>query len=303
MLWLGESVWYVPSRFEDGSPAPPLWQLHPNFIDIEDGGYVTTRAPIAPELAELDGAAEPYHFADEELIVIRGLVRDGLRGIGLLQAHWWDMMLAGQLSDYEVNALRSGVPNGYLKVNAPQLTKPKARQLQDDWMRAHGGAKKRIAVLNATTEFHAIGLDPAALQLAQMRDYSTMAWALIFGVPPYMLGLTQARDTYANVESRFTELARFCLLPWAARMESGCDSELPRGQDMKINLDALLRADTATRYAAHKIGLEAHFITIDEVRDLEDRPPLTAEQKAEAEAAQQASQRISLLTGGEVPSG
>ena len=35
-----------------------------------------------------------------------------------------------------------------------------------------------------------------------------------------------------------------------------------------------LRSQTADRYAAHKVGIETGFETIDEVRDLENRPPM-----------------------------
>jgi HK97 family phage portal protein len=160
-------------------------------------------------------------------------------------------------------------------VLAPGLNPTKARQLQQGWMRAHGSVRKRIAVLNATTEFHTLGLDPAALQLAQMRDYSTADVALMFGVPAYMLNLSGAgtRDTYANVESRMIELRQFTLLPWARRVESTMDSEVPRGQDTKIAMDALLRADTLSRYRAHTLGIQGGFLLRDEARDFEDLPP------------------------------
>jgi len=48
----------------------------------------------------------------------------------------------------------------------------------------------------------------------------------------------------------------------------------PRGTFVKANLDALLRSDTTTRYAAYGVGLDKGFLTLDEVRELENRPPL-----------------------------
>lgn len=296
-VWFGEGIIYVPHRNDDGSPAPPVWQLHPDYV-AEDGGryYIPGSAPVTPLLAEdYPGPRADYEFAPDELIVMRGMLGDGPRGVGVLRAHFWELMMAGLITGYAANMLRFGVPPGYLKVNAPQLTRDKALDLQRDWMRAHGGTVRSIAVLNATTEFHKLGLDPVALELAKMRDYSTLDIALIFGVPPYMLGLTQASDTYANVESRMIELSEFTLLPWARRAEATFDAELPRGTDMKINLDGLRRADTKTRYEAHKIALDAGFLLVDEVREIEDRPPVPAE----AEAAQMAAlQRQLRLVGG-----
>jgi phage portal protein BeeE len=49
---------------------------------------------------------------------------------------------------------------------------------------------------------------------------------------------------------------------------------LPRGQAAKFNAGGLLRPTLRERYEAHRIGIEAGFLTPNEVRELEDRPPL-----------------------------
>jgi phage portal protein BeeE len=298
MLWsnYGESMWYVPNRNDDGAPAPPIWQLNPDYVEVDGGEYVIPGDnPVALGLGDDRDlgrlASVEYRFTDDELIVIRGELTDGPRGIGVLQQHFRDLLLAGAIGDYAGGMLRRGVPNGYLKVSAPNMTKGEAVGLQRDWMRAHGGLRRRIAVLNATTDFHAIQLDPQAMELAKMREYSLLDIALMFGVNPYMLGITQDRSTYANVESRFIELGEFTLLKWARRMESGCDAELPRGTDMRINLASLLRADTLSRYQAHKIGIDAGFLLRDEARAFEDLPTIDAAQLA-AEAAEYAAAAV-----------
>ena len=52
------------------------------------------------------------------------------------------------------------------------------------------------------------------------------------------------------------------------------DSEFPRGTSVKIKSDALLRADTASRYQAYESWTACRVADMDEVRELEDRPPL-----------------------------
>lgn len=49
----------------------------------------------------------------------------------------------------------------------------------------------------------------------------------------------------------------------------------PRGQAVKFNLDAFLRADTKTRMETYKLGLEVGAYTRPEIRTLEDRPPIS----------------------------
>ena len=47
------------------------------------------------------------------------MVRQGPRGVGVLKAHFLDLDLAGEVRGFAYNMLRRGIPNGYLKVNAP----------------------------------------------------------------------------------------------------------------------------------------------------------------------------------------
>ena len=49
---------------------------------------------------------------------------------------------------------------------------------------------------------------------------------------------------------------------------------IPRGQYARFTFESMLRADTLTRYQAHKIALDAGFLTVDEVRHIENLPTL-----------------------------
>jgi HK97 family phage portal protein len=154
------------------------------------------------------------------------------------------------------------------------MTAEQALDLKTKWLAQHGGSRRSIAVLNATTEFTPVAISPVDAQLNNAREWSNRDTALAFGVPPYMLGVPGDSSTYANVESRMIELRTFTHLPWQRRIESTLDAEFARGTGLKIATDALLRADTKTRYESYKVALEAGFMTVDEVRALEDRAPL-----------------------------
>jgi HK97 family phage portal protein len=141
-------------------------------------------------------------------------------------------------------------------------------------MSQHGGTRPKIAVLNATTDFQELRMDPFAAQLSELRRMSTLDIAQLFGVPPYLLGLPGDSATYANVESRAIEFREYTLLPWIRLIESCLDAQFPRGTSLKIKTAGLERADTATRYNAYKTALDAGFLTINDVRRLEDLPEL-----------------------------
>jgi HK97 family phage portal protein len=198
----------------------------------------------------------------------------GGRGRGVIDTHSLDLGLAATVRSYASGVFQSGVPAGYLKSTQPNMTAERAAELKAAWLAQHGGARRSIAVLNATTDFHAVSISPVDAQLTTSREWSLRDTALAFGVPPYMLGVPGDSSTYANVESRMIELRTFTLLPWQRRIETVLSAQLPRATNLKIRSDGLLRADTKTRYDSYKIGIDAGFLTVDEVRALEDRAPL-----------------------------
>lgn len=260
-LWHGDGYLYVPIRDATGAPKPPLWQLHPNDVTIDRGSYWVGNVEL-PEQSIVHLRGEPPYI--------------GGHGTGVIDAAGLDLSLAATMRTYASSVFSTGVPAGYLKSSSPSMSQEDADTLKARWLAQHGGAKRSIAVLNATTEFHPVQLSPVDSELVGAKESSLRDLALAFGVPAYMLGIAGDASTYANVESRMIELRTFTLLPWERRIESVLDAQLPRGTSLKIRSDALLRADTKSRYEAYKLALDSGWLTTDEVRALEDRPPLPA---------------------------
>lgn len=258
-FWLGDGLAYVPVRDETGQPRPPIWLLDPLEVGIEDDHYFVGDVELEQSTVIHLRGFPPY---------IKG------RGTGLLFKHAPDLALAILVRGYAAGQFRSGVPAGYLKINASNVTKAQATDVRDEWMLQHGRGRRGIAVLSQMTDFNAISVKPIDAQLDKQREWSLRDLALSAGVPPYMMGVPGDSSTYANVESRLIEFGRFTLLPWIRRIESVLDAQVPRGQRFKLKLDGLMRADTLTRYNAYKVAVDGGWLTDEEVRELEDMPPL-----------------------------
>jgi HK97 family phage portal protein len=276
MLWYGDGFIYTPNRGADGTPLPPVFVLDPWDIETVGPGSTDSRPPghyVAGGSERID---------DNVLVHVRGEgpYDENGRGFGVLTRYARSYGLLGQIGEYSDGMYGSGVPAGYLKVQSPNISDTQAEDLRSKWMDRHGRGRG-IAVLNSVTEFTPLAFSPVDAALIDSKRLSMLDIALAFGVPPHMLGLPTADDTYANVESRMLEFVQFTVLPWVRRVESGLDSEFALGTGLKIDLRGLLRADTAVRVSAYHYGLTDGWMTKDEVRDLEDLPPLTAAQHNE----------------------
>ena len=143
-------------------------------------------------------------------------------------------------------------------------------------------SSRTVAVLNSSTSFTPLSWNPEELQLVEARKFTLTELELIFGLPVGWLGGQTSSRTYSNIESDAVNLIKFSLAGHLARFEHTFSLAQPRGTVTRANLDAVLRADTLTRYQAHGIALDKGFLTVDEVRELEHREPLP---KLEVEGA------------------
>jgi HK97 family phage portal protein len=126
-------------------------------------------------------------------------------------------------------------------------------------------------------KWQSLSVNPNESQFIDSRKLGVSEIARTFGLPPEMIGGEAGNSlTYTNVESQGMHFAQHSILPWAIRLESAISTLLPRGQTVKFNLDGLRRADTKSRYEAHAIALASGFMTVDEVRALEDLGPMPA---------------------------
>lgn len=267
----GEGIAYTPRELVNGEPTgpivTPIYILNPNRVEVEDGRYYV-------EDDESDDGR--FYIDSRELLITRNIVRPGkYRGIGAIQAHAYDFALSADIRAYLDTLFQRGIPNGYLKTSKPDITQEQVNTLRDRWMAQHGKIRKSIAVLNATTEFHPLEIDPQAVQITELMRLTAWQVCIIYGVPPGKLGISLGQsNTYSNLEAEGTAFVRDSLLPIARKLEAAIDAVLPAGTQLKIDFNQLQRADTASRFDAYKVGIDAGFLTVDEVRAYEDLPPI-----------------------------
>jgi phage portal protein BeeE len=91
--------------------------------------------------------------------------------------------------------------------------------------------------------------------------------------------------TYQNVSQEWLAFIRFSMMQYLIIIEDALSDFLPGQSRAKFNLEAILRADTTTRYAAHASALQAGWMTKNEVRAIEDLPELPEFEPQEAPVA------------------
>lgn len=186
--------------------------------------------------------------------------------------------LGEQVATYTAGQFRTGVPNGYLKVETPGLKQAQADELKRKWLENHGGDRRSIAVLNATTSFTPINLNPVDAALADVKRLSIADVAFAFGLDPTTLGVSLANSaTYNNVRDAWLNHRDYGLSPWITAVQDVLSSLLPGTQGVLVALDQFANPPARERFAAYKVAIDAGIMTVDEARFLEGLPPMSTE--------------------------
>lgn len=126
-------------------------------------------------------------------------------------------------------------------------------------------------------------MSPRDLQLNDARQHAVLEIARAAGVDPEDLGVSTTSRTYFNAETKRKDKLDFTLLGYITAVDDrlSMPDVTPRGYYVRHNLDAFLRSDTLTRYQSYEIGQRVGAVTREEVRELEDRPPIEVDEQEE----------------------
>ncbi|WYA78700.1 portal protein [Exiguobacterium phage phiExGM16] len=200
-------------------------------------------------------------------------------GLGPIQAAQPDLRGAISTRDYAAAWLDdSGVPTGVLKTDQ-NLTRESAGLAKQHW-NENAGQKNGVVVLGNGLDYRPIFLSPKDVQFIESQQFSVTQIARLFGTPAsLMLAAVEGNSqSYSNVEQDWLAYVRFTLMGYLTEIEDALSDLLPGARRARFNVEALLRADTTTRYASYAVGISAGFLTKEEVRDIEGYGPLPADE-------------------------
>jgi len=124
-------------------------------------------------------------------------------------------------------------------------------------------------------DYQPVAINPQEAQFIETMKLTATQVAVIYGVPPERVGGEKGGSmTYANTEQESIDFVQFSVLNYVRKLESAFFKLLPARQYVRFNLDSLIRTDLKTRHQVYKLDREMGFHNIDELRDLEDLPPL-----------------------------
>jgi HK97 family phage portal protein len=219
-------------------------------------------------------------LARHSVIHIPGLGFDGIKGYPIVEMLKETFGLGLATNESAARFFGDGMQIGGVLEHPEELSDEAAERLKT-WRAENSGLSNahRIAILEEGMKYNPIGVAPDQAQFLETRKFQVIEIARILRIPPHLL-YDLDRATFSNIEEQGIDFVTYTLTPWLRRWELELrrklfnSLELRQGYYVKFNPAALLRGDTTKRYAAYAVALNNGWLNVDEVRALEDLPPL-----------------------------
>ncbi len=252
-----------------------LQPLLPGNVKVErkDGELFYTYTP--------EGVTKPIVFRQDEIWHIKGLSTDGLVGLSPIKLMREAIGLAMSAEEYGAKFFENDARPLVALKTPTKLNEDQQQQLKKNWNDSYTrtGEAQGTAILQGSWDVQVIGMPNEDAQFLQTRQFQVSDIARAFRVPAVMIGLDDKTSTFASAEQFFLSFVTYTMRPWLIRIENSANFHLLNEADRKkffteFQIGALMRGDLKSRYDAYGVALQNRFMSVNEVRALENMNPI-----------------------------
>ncbi|MHC6176233.1 phage portal protein [Glutamicibacter sp. X7] len=268
-LLRGNAYGLITSLDSAGIPAKIAW-LHPDEVEVDESKGLPRYSYKGRKLDSATVVHIPWYVVPGSVV--------GLSPIGQFR----EVLKTGYYAQkYGMDWFDNGAaPTGHLKYGQGKLDSEQAAKAKARFKASV--AENDIFVSGNDWEWTQLSVNANEAQFLETIKATANQIAAIYRVDPSDVGGESGNSlTYSTLEMNQIKFQTRALQPIFTRLEHHLSRLLPDFHYIKFNPDALVRTDTKTRAEVMKLQLEAGLLINDEGRELEERPKLTAEQKAE----------------------
>jgi HK97 family phage portal protein len=253
-----------------GRGVDELMPLHPDRVTpfwTDDGRRAYRYQPLS-------GAARI--ILDSEMLHLMFFSMDGLSGIDPISQHRRTLGLAIGTEKYGAKFFKNDAMPGVVLEYPGKLKDPARQNVKESWEARHQGVNRshKVAIMEEGMKIHELSITPENAQWLESRKFSVHDIARIFLIQPHLIGALE-NATFSNIEQQSLEFVIYTLTPWLTKFEQAVSRDLLNDAERQTMfaeflVDALLRGDIQSRYAAYAIGKQWGWLNTNEIRSFEN---------------------------------
>ena len=224
-----------------------------------------------------------YDLPQEEVFHVRGFGGSPLSGLSTLAYGREVFGLATAIDKSAGATFANGLRPSAQITFATFLTQEQRDLVEQRLVEKYTGAMRagKPFVAEGGMKLESIAIDPIDAQMLESRAFSVEEICRFFGVPPFMIGHTEKTTSWGTgLSEQVLGFQKFTLRRRLKRIEQAAEKQLLTPEDraagitIEFNIEGLLRGDSAARSAFYNAALQNGWMTINEVRALENMPPV-----------------------------
>lgn len=270
-------------RIKIGRKAGQIIGLYPlnssNMkIYVDDMGLLSSKNKIW--YVYTDNLGKEYKIDPIDILHFKGLTTNGIVGVNPIEALKNSIENAKSAEQFLNSSFKNGMQTkgivqyvGDLNPQAEQTFRERFEQMSNGLKNAN-----RISLLPIGYQFQPISLKMTDAQFLENTQLTIRQITAAFGIKLHQVN-DLVKASYASTSEANREFYVDTLMAILTMYEQELtyklftSNEIDQGYYIKFNPDVILRGDIKTRYEAYRIGLQAGFITANEVRALEEKEP------------------------------
>jgi HK97 family phage portal protein len=283
-------------------------------IGRDYAGQVSSLTPLlSVTTLQLDNDRLAYDVADKngkvrrllqhEVFHLRHRSDNGLVGVAPITASRETVQLALAERDHGNSTFTNGAKLAGVLKFPQRLNKEQTDSLRNSWDTQHAGGANagKTAILSEGVDYQTVSMSNEDAQYLEARQFSVEEIARLFRVPPTIIGDLRHGNYSNSVEMNrvfVVHTLRRHMTMWEQAISATLLTE--RGRKVYFcehNVEGLLRGDSTNRADFYSKGINDKWLTIDEVRKLENLPRMT---DAERNQATQTTDAQAPVTGAAV---
>jgi HK97 family phage portal protein len=244
-----------------------------NLVVLDPNTVTVRRSAIGRKIFLIENEGET--LSSDEIIHITDLIQPGsLTGLSRVERLKEALGLSSAMQTFAARFFGTGATTQGIIEFPGNLTPEQAKNLRDGFDSAHRGFRRahKTGVLSGGASYKQTTVPNDAAQFLESRRFSVEEIARAFNIPLSMMGVP-GTQSYASVEQNAIQFVVHTLRPYIEKLEWSYSKLLPVEAFLKFNVDGLLRGDFNSRITAYSTGLQSGFMSVNDVRRLEDLSP------------------------------
>lgn len=214
-----------------------------------------------------------FRLLQSEVIHLRDRSDDGYIGRSRLSRSADTFNAAMTTNKAAAAFLANGSRLGGILETEQEISGEAVQRLREQWYEDYTGPQNqgRTLILEGGLAFKPLSVSPEDSELLASRKFSVEEICRVFQVPPPMVQ-DLSHGTFTNSREAARWFCQFTLTPWVRKLEAEFARAIfaeDSGLELELDMSGLLRADPESRWASHKIAVDAGILDADEIREIE----------------------------------